>query len=51
MKEQLDKLDETKISGYVDASGLSKGKHAVSVVLTLDSEYQAKTTTTELIIE
>ena len=51
MKEQLDKLDEAKISGYVDASGLSKGTHAVAVTLKLDSEYQTKTTTTVLIIE
>lgn len=51
LPEQLNKLDEKTISGYVDASGLSKGTHSVPVVLTLDSEYQAKTATTKLIVE
>ncbi len=46
----LAKLDEKTISGYVDASGLSKGTHSVVVMLNLDGEYQVKTTTTKLII-
>lgn len=51
LQEQLNKLNENTISGFVDASGLSKGTHSVAVVLSLDSEYQTKTTTTKLIVE
>ena len=51
LQEQLNKLNENTISGFVDASGLAKGTHSVVVVLSLDSEYQAKTTTTKLIVE
>jgi YbbR domain-containing protein len=51
LQEQLNKLNENTISGFVDASGLAKGTHSVVVVLSLDNEYQAKTTTTKLIVE
>lgn len=51
LPQDLDKLDEKKISGYVDASGLSKGTHSVAVDLILDNEYQMKTATTKLILE
>ena len=51
LPDDLNKLDEKTISGYVDASGLAKGTHSVAVVLQLDSEYQAKTATTKLVIE
>ena len=51
LPEDLNKLDEKKINGYVDASGLNKGTHSVNVNLQLDPEYQPKTTTTRLIIE
>lgn len=47
----LNKLNEKEITGSVDASGLTKGTHSVTVNLTLDSEYQAKTATTKLIVE
>lgn len=51
LPEDLNKLSEKTITGYVDASGLSKGTHSVTVMLTLDAEYQARTATTRLVID
>nr|MCR4610430.1 hypothetical protein [Lachnospiraceae bacterium] len=51
LPEDLNKLNESTISGYVDASGLSTGTHSVAVTLQLDGEYQAKTATTKLTIK
>lgn len=51
LPDELQKLDENNITGYVDASGLSAGKHLVTVNLNLDGEYLAKTATTTLKME
>ncbi|MCR4782478.1 MAG: hypothetical protein K5851_07040 [Lachnospiraceae bacterium] len=48
LQENLAKLDATKITGKVDAQGLTTGTHHVTVVLTLGQEYTVDTITTEV---
>lgn len=51
LPEYLDRLNDDNITGYVDASGLSRGTHLVTVNLNLDSEYTSKMATTKIKIE
>ncbi len=44
----LDKLDASKITGRVDASGLGRGTHHVTVVLNLGEEYTVETISIEV---
>ncbi len=46
MPQDLEKLDSTKITGRIDASGLNAGTHHVTVTLVLSSEYSVDTITT-----
>ena len=48
MPHNLDKLDASKITGRVDASGLGKGTHHVTVVLNLSEEYTVETISIEI---
>ena len=46
MPQDLEKLDSSKITGRIDASGLNAGVHHVTVTLVLSSEYSVDTITT-----
>ena len=46
METMLEELDESKIAGSVDASGLTEGRHSVAVSLDLNEGLYASTATT-----
>lgn len=46
LPQDLEKLDSSKITGRIDASGLNVGTHHVTVTLVLSSEYSVDTITT-----
>ncbi len=51
LQSDLDRLDESRITGVIDVSGLGPGTHQVTVTLDLDAEnYVCQTVTAEVVI-
>ena len=47
-QSQLDSISATEVAGFVDASGLSEGRHTVSVTLNLDEGITSSAVTTQI---